>query len=125
MATKKASTKAKSTATKAASNATTTTTESSKFSEMRKALNNGVTVLSRSLHVVAGGFDEVYDTAMDTITMRDFSSNQELDVFRTNLAQLEIDLTGVGGLPPMHNHSADLEFRTTQGGAFTTVPNAH
>ena len=124
-ATKKASTRAKSTAKKATSNATTTTTESSKFSEMRRALNRGVRVLRSSLHSVAGRFDEVYNTAMDTITMRDFSSNQELDEFRTNLSQLEIDLTGVGGLPPMHNHSADLEFRTTQGGAFTTVQNAH
>lgn len=119
------STAKKSTAKKAATNATTTTSKSPRFSELRDSLNEGVTVLRSNLFVMANRLDSVYDTVMDAITMRDFSSNQSLEVYQANLSQLEIDLTGVGGLPPLHNHSADLEFRIASGGAFTTIKNAH
>ena len=95
-----------------------------KFADLRSGLNKGITILRSSLHDAAKRVDKTYNTTMETITMRDFSSNQELAVYKQNLSKLQIDLTGVGGLPPIHNHSADLEFRVNEGGGFVTVPNA-
>ena len=121
----------KSTSTKKATNKSTTTTTAAKkaaatkMSELRNTLNEGVTVLRSKLSDTATRLDKVYQSTMDAITMRDFSANQELATFRENLSLLEVDLTGVGGIPPLHNHSADLEFRVAEGGGFVTIKNAH
>lgn len=96
-----------------------------RFAALRKELNASVTVLRSTLDDTASRLDEVYNSTMNAITMRDFSSNQQLDTFKDNLSKLEIDLTGVGGIPPIHNHSADLEFRVAEGSGFVTVKNAH
>ena len=127
MATKKSTTTSKKT--KAKSAATTakkvTTSESTKFGNLRYNLNSSVTVLRSTLDTIATRLDTVYDTAMDAITMRDFDANQDLATYKENLSKLEIDLTGVGGVPPLHNHSADLEFRVAESGGFVTIKNAH
>ena len=99
--------------------------KSTKFAELRHNLNKGVTVLRSTLDVTASRLDTVYTSTMDKITMRDFSSNQKLAEIKSNLSKLQIDLTGIGGIPPIHNHSADLEFRVADGGSFVTVQNAH
>ena len=101
------------------------TSSTNKFAALRQALNDSVRIFRDSVHVIAGKVDEVHSKVMNTITMRDFSSNKSLAVYKQNLSQLQIDLTGVGGLPPMHNHSADLEFRVEDGGSFVTITNAH
>ena len=96
-----------------------------KFATLRNNLNASVTVLRSTLYKTAKRLDKVYNSTMDMITMRDFSANQSLDAYKENLSKLEIDLTGVGGIPPLHNHSADLEFRVADSGGFMTIQNAH
>lgn len=125
MATTKKSTTKKATAKAKTATTATKKVAGTKFSELRNSLNEGVTVLRSTLATTASRLDKVYSSTMDAITMRDFSSNQKLAEFKTNLSNLQIDLTGVGGIPPIHNHSADLEFRVAEGGSFVTVKNAH
>ena len=96
-----------------------------KFAALRQTLNDSVRVFRDSVHVIAGKVDEVHSSLMNAITMRDFSSNEKVEVYKQNLSKLQIDLTGVGGLPPMHCHSADLEFRVEDGGSFVTIQNAY